>query len=242
MVGSWRAVCRGLRAERHVAAGAYPFAMEHASQAGRVIVLNGAPRAGKSSIAAVISETFGGPWINLGNDALIHRVTKAYQPAQGLRPGEPAHAAAQHVATFYAAMYESIAAYSRLGVHVVADAGHHDGYGRGIIVGCARRLRGLPAMFVGVRCDLDEIMRRRAASAAGLYAVGTNEEPVPPPVRRWQEMVHVPGIYDIEVDTTATSAEECAAAIRERWESGEALLAFARLADSAEPPRTGGRE
>jgi chloramphenicol 3-O phosphotransferase len=35
---------------------------------GRIVVLNGAPRAGKSSIAAAIQETFDGAWLNLGVD------------------------------------------------------------------------------------------------------------------------------------------------------------------------------
>lgn len=33
---------------------------------GKIILLNGAPRSGKSSIAAVIQNTFPGIWINLG--------------------------------------------------------------------------------------------------------------------------------------------------------------------------------
>ena len=34
---------------------------------GQIVILNGAPRSGKSSIAAVIQDTFEGPWVNLGN-------------------------------------------------------------------------------------------------------------------------------------------------------------------------------
>jgi chloramphenicol 3-O-phosphotransferase len=43
--------------------------------AGWVVVLNGAPRSGKSSIAAVIQETFDGPWMNLGVDVFSRQVT-----------------------------------------------------------------------------------------------------------------------------------------------------------------------
>jgi chloramphenicol 3-O phosphotransferase len=204
--------------------------MEQSAAPGQIIVLNGAPRAGKSSITTVIMETFGGPWMNLGNDTLVRRISTTYQPGQGLRPGEPSHPAAQYVANFYAAMYESIAAHSRLGINVVSDTGHHDSYGRGILLDCARRLRGLPAMFVGVRCDIDEIMRRRDNSPPGHYARSSPDDPVPEPVRRWQEMVHVPGIYDIEVDTTTASPDDCAGAIHARWEDGAPLTAFAQLA------------
>jgi chloramphenicol 3-O phosphotransferase len=39
-------------------------------------------------------------------------------------------------------------------------------------------------------------------------------------VRRWQREVHVPGVYDLEVDTSVATPEECAEAIRERLLAG----------------------
>ena len=55
---------------------------------GQIIILNGAPRAGKSSIAAAIQETFEGPWMNLGTDTFILAVTPPrFRPGVGLRPG-----------------------------------------------------------------------------------------------------------------------------------------------------------
>jgi len=59
----------------------------------------------------------------------------------------------------YSAMYEWIAAHSRLGLNVVIDVGHHDRYAiaRGILPDCARRLQGLPVLFVGLRCPLEII-------------------------------------------------------------------------------------
>jgi len=49
-------------------------------------------------------------------------------------------------------------------------------------------------------------------------------------VQRWQDTVHVPGIYDLEVDTSVSSPEQCAAAIRRRLENGAPFTAFATLA------------
>jgi chloramphenicol 3-O phosphotransferase len=170
----------------------------NALRPGQIVVLNGVPRAGKSSIAAVIQETFDGPWMNLGVDVARQMTPQRYQPGIGLRPNEPAHAAAPLVATFYAALYDSVAAHSRLGLNVVVDIGHHD---LSVLGDCARRLAGLPVLFVGVRCPLDVIMSRRSVNPSS-YATGTAAEPVPPQVRAWQELVHDPGIYDIEVDTS----------------------------------------
>ena len=194
--------------------------------AGTIVILNGVPRAGKSSIAAVIQETFDGPWLNLGVDVAREATPPRYQPGIGLRPGEPDHPAASVVSLLYAGWYDGIAAHSRVGLNVVADFGHYDA---AILADCARRIDGLPAYFVGVHCPIEVIMERRHASPSGGYAVGSPEEPVPAPVQRWQDQVHVPGIYDLEVDTSVLTPEQCAAAIRERL--ARPPSAFARLAN-----------
>src|SRR5204862_1486981 len=137
-------------------------------QPGTIVVLNGAPRAGKSSIAAVLQETFDGVWMNLGVDVAREATPPRYQPGIGLRPGEPDHAAAAVVPLLYAGWYDAIAAHSRAGLNVVADFGHHDAT---ILADCARRLEGLPAYLVGVRCPIEVIMERRGASPPGTYAV-----------------------------------------------------------------------
>lgn len=92
------------------------------SAPGTVIVLNGAPRAGKSAI----QEAFPGAWMNLGVDVARAATPAGLQPGIGLRPGEDGHAAAALVPVLFAALYESIAGHSRLGLNVVSDVGRHD--------------------------------------------------------------------------------------------------------------------
>src|SRR5215213_9456805 len=195
---------------------------------GQIVILNGAPRSGKSSIAAVIQQTFAGVWMNLGVDRFKPMTPDRYQPGIGLRPGGERPDLEPLIVLLYQALYEAIAVHSRLGLNVVADVGHHDAYSvpRGILFRCARQLRGLPVWFVGVRCPLAVIMERRQATWGGLPADGT----VPAPVRLWQEAVHVPGIYDLEVDTAALSPAACAEVIRRRLDQGPPPAAFPRLA------------
>jgi len=199
---------------------------------GQIVILNGAPRSGKSSIVAVIQDTFDGPWMNLGVDVFVREITpKRYRPGMGLRPGGEGHELAPLVPVFYAALYDSIAAHSRSGLNVVADIGHHDPK---ILADSARRLAGLPVLFVGVRCPIEVVMQRRNAGQVGRegqYAVGSETEPIPAPVERWQREVHIPGIYDIEVDTSLQTAEQCAAAIHQRLGAGPPPSAFRRLAE-----------
>lgn len=202
-------------------------------EAGQIIILNGAPRSGKSSIAAAIQETFEGVWMALGVDACVHVTPPRLRPGIGLRPGGERPDIEAFVPLLYAALYDAIAAHSRLGLNVVVDVGHHDAYSRplNVLPECARRLAGLPVLFVGIRCPIDVILRRRAASGAGTpYVIGTDDDPVPLPVRLWQEEVHKPGIYDLEVDTSAVSPEACAAKIRQRLIDGPEPTAFQILA------------
>jgi chloramphenicol 3-O phosphotransferase len=200
---------------------------------GQIVILNGAPRSGKSSIVAAIQDTFDNPWQNLGVDVFVRHVTpKRLHPGIGLRPGEPDHPAVPYIPPLYAALYESIAAHSRLGLNVVVDVGHHADY-QHVLADCARRLEGLPVLFVGVRCPVEAIMERRNAvqpGREGAYATGTPDDPIPEPVRRWQAAVHVPGIYDLEVDTSQLTPEQCANIIRRRLEQGPPATAFHELA------------
>lgn len=213
--------------------------MKHSdgANAGHIIILNGVPRSGKSSIVEAIQAGFDGVWVNLGVDAYVRQVTPArYRPGIGLRPGGERPDLEPLVARFYAALYASIAAHSRMGLNVIAEFGHHDAYSRplGILADCARQLAGLPVLFVGVRCSLDVVMRRRLAEGPERrndYLEVEADMPVPAPVLAWQEHVHRPGIYDLEVDTSGKSPQACAEEIKQVLERGiPRPSAFERLA------------
>ena len=201
---------------------------------GQIVILNGAPRAGKSSLAAAIQETFDGLWMNLGVDRWMQMTPAGYQPGIGLRPGGERPDLEPVVALLYRALYQSIAAHSRLGINVVVDVGHHDAYSAplGILPACARLLAGLPALLVGVRCPLEVILQRRRAT--GWDTGRAPGDSVAPPVLRWQTAVHSPGIYDLEVDTAVLTPAACAAVIRRRMLEGPAPAALAQVAQLAE--------
>lgn len=177
-----------------------------------IVVLNGAPRSGKSSIVAAIQETFEGSWMNLGVDIARATTPPRLQPGIGLRPGEPQHPAAPSVPVLYAAFWESVAAHGRLGLDVAVDVGLYD---RAVAADAARRLHELDVVFVGVHCPLDEIMKRRAA-APGEYAQ------VRGPAARWDRAVHPGWRYDVEVDTSLARPVECADAIAQAIADGRA--------------------
>ena len=195
---------------------------------GRIVILNGAPRAGKSSIAAAVMARLPGRWINLGVDEMRKRTAEALQPGIGLRPGGERPDLEADIQQLYAQLYDDIARNARAGFDVVVDVGHHDWYSRplGILTASARQLAGLPTLFVGVRCPVEVIMARRNAAPEG-YVAGPG---VPEPVARWQHAVHVPGIYDLEVDSSVLAPEQAADAIAAALDNPPRPSAFEQLA------------
>ncbi len=202
------------------------------TEPGRIVVLNGAPRSGKSSIVTAVRRRVPGTWLNLGNDVFIRHVLPAsLRPGVGLRPGNDRPDLALVVPALRSAMWLSIAAHAQAGFDVVADVTLHGDHGPDVDDGgadavwtqLARHLAGLPAVVVGVRCPIEEIMARRDAGdpdRLGEYVRSTGPGDVPAPVRRWEDAVHVPGRYDLEVDTSRLSPDECADAIGELLASG----------------------
>ena len=176
---------------------------------------------------AAIQDRLDGVWVNLGVDVARATTPSRLQPGIGLRPGEPDHPAAPYVPVLYAALYESVAAHSRLGLNVAVDVGHYDAE---ILADAAVRLAGLPVLFVGIRCPLETIMDRRRAAGDERYATAAEDEPVPPPVLRWQDEVHGEWAYDLELDTSRLTPPECAAAIAERLRDRISPAACAKLA------------
>lgn len=200
------------------------------SEYGRIVILNGAPRAGKSSIATAIQNSFEGIWINLGVDSYMKMIPEKYQPGIGLRPGGERPDLEPFIVTMYLALYESIAVHSRLGINVIADVGHHNSYSTPlrILPHCAKILRDYPVLFVGVKCPIETIMERRKNTG---YPGYDENGSIRKPILRWQESVHSHGIYDIEVDTSLSTAEEIAEVIRKNLHECN-FTAFKHLADS----------
>lgn len=195
------------------------------AELGRVVILNGAPRSGKSSLVAALQDRGQAPWLNLGVDVFSRYVTPPrLRPGMGLRPGGGERPDIEALLPpLYAAFYDSVAAHSRHGFDVAVDIGHHDAYASPLhlLEDAAQRLDGLPAWLIGVHCPLEVIVARRDASPEGAYAPTRDADAqVARAVVRWQEEVHRPGVYDLIVDTSASAPQECADRILRHLESG----------------------
>lgn len=212
--------------------------LQQPTSVGRVVILNGAPRSGKSSIVTAMQAISDQPWMNLGVDVFMRATPPSLLPGIGLRPGGERPDLEPFIVTMYHAMYDAVIAHAQRGLNVVVDVGHHDNYSRslGVLPNVAHRLVDIPTLLVGVRCPLDVIMQRRDGSgrenggvAGGYEASGPHGE-VPDAVLRWQRDVHDPGVYDLEVDTAVMAPDRCAQVVLDRLASDEPFAAIVRLA------------
>ena len=113
-------------------------------------------------------------------------------------------------------MHHSIAALASSGNHMIVDHGLVE---RKWIEECVKILHRYNVLFVGVRCPL-KILEQRERDR-GDRPIGE---------ARWSyDIVHTHGKYDMEVDTSISTVEDCALKIKERLENGPIPDAFGSL-------------
>ncbi len=209
-----------------------PLLNEKHGTGGNVIVLNGPSVAGKTSIQKKLQELFEEPYMAMGIDSIlvgmlptryfmgpapdgeqvlygVPSTDESGSPLFTLRFGPKG----QRV---IAGMHHAIAAFAEQGNNVIVD---YILYEREWLPDFANALRSVNAYFVGVRIPLEaleERERQRATSPRGH-------------ARSHYATVHAHGLYDVEVDTSRASPEECATRIYEYVRTHPKPTAFAQL-------------
>ena len=177
-----------------------------------IILLNGISSSGKTSIAQVLQRTLHEPYLQVSIDAFEDMLPNRSQAGERFTWEDL-------FPKLLAGFHRSIAALANAGSNLIVD--HVMVYREGwasTLADCMEALEPFAVYFVGVRCSLDEAIRRE--QARGGRFIGTAERQFP--------RVHRHTLYDVEVDTTHTSPEVCAEHIR-AFVSSHDPTAFARL-------------
>jgi chloramphenicol 3-O phosphotransferase len=184
---------------------------------GTIIIINGASSSGKTSIVRALQALLPEPYLDAGLDRFLWMLPSRYlnRPLWDDVLGLADHAGASGH-TLVSGMHHAIVALSRAGNHVIAD---HVLVEPAWVRECAELFAGLPAYLVGVRCPLEVLEAREQA----------RRDRTPGQARLQHELVHAHGVYDLEVDTSLQSPEECAARISAFLQDGSPPRAWRQL-------------
>ena len=168
-----------------------------------VIVLNGASSSGKSSIALELQGLLSRPYLAFGVDTLVASLPPA---ASTHEPGivygsDGVVAVGDRFRQLEHAWYQGLAAIARDDVGVIIDEvflGGRESQDR-----LRSALGGLRVVWVGVRCDLEVAVAREVARLERTQGMASSQAMI----------VHAGVQYDLQVDTTTSTALECATTI-----------------------------
>jgi chloramphenicol 3-O phosphotransferase len=163
---------------------------------GKVVILNGTSSSGKTSVAQALQEMTEELYLHVSLDDFYAMLPDWFRRSRSERwPTLTLH--------MQRALFSTAAVLAEQGYHVVVDTALLDPQD---LQACIHALQGHYALLVGLHCSLEETERRERKR--GDRVVG---------LARWQfPLVHDHGLYDLEVDTSSLTPQECAMKIQER--------------------------
>jgi chloramphenicol 3-O phosphotransferase len=184
---------------------------------GKIIILNGASSAGKTCLLHALQDILTEPYLEAGIDKFIWMLPRRYldRPLWDDVMGKVVAAGptGHHLVS---AMHRTIATLADAGWNVLADHVLVEPAWLRDIVTCFYEL---PAYFIGVRCPLEVLENREKQRKNRTLGQA----------RLQYHLVHIPGIYDLEVDTSRFTPDECAAQIQLLIGSGIPPAAFRQI-------------
>ncbi|RLQ93697.1 chloramphenicol phosphotransferase [Falsibacillus albus] len=171
-----------------------------------MIILNGGSSSGKTTLAKCLQNTLPTPWLRFSIDDLVDAMPDAmFSSNSGIQFGEDGSVSpGTEFRTLETAWMQGIGEMARRGASVIVD----DVFLRGV-ESCNRwkaNLEGLQVLWVGVYCDpvvASARERERGDRNEGMAASQAT-------------IVHEGMHYDLKVDTTKASTEECVRMIIEK--------------------------
>jgi chloramphenicol 3-O phosphotransferase len=185
---------------------------------GTVLILNGASSSGKTALVRALQDRLTEPFLDAGLDRFLWMLPRRYlerplwDGVLGLatEAGPDGH-------RLVMGMHRAIQSLSLAGIHVVAD---HVLVEMAWVQDCASLLAALPAYLIGVRCPLEVLEQRERQRRDRTLGQA----------RAQHAIVHAHGVYDLQVDTSLHSPEECAGQVEAFLRRGDPPRAFCQLA------------
>jgi chloramphenicol 3-O phosphotransferase len=203
---------------------------------GKIIFLNGASSAGKTSIAKLISKKINNPHLYIGlNDMYYKLIPQKYWADDpylytGEHPIEPdikKHNLPDFLFTelmqnifpeFMKGFHKSFSTYAETGINIIVD---HVLQEKEWLYECVKYLKEHDVYYIGIKCNLN-ILEEREKSRGDRY-IGM--------AKHQCHKVHEDSIYDFESDTSFKSPEVCALEIIEFIRKTPKPIAFKKMYD-----------
>lgn len=168
-----------------------------------MIILNGGSSSGKSGIVRCLQDVLPDPWLTFGCDSFVDALPAKMQASDdGIAFAEDGGVSVgADFLALEAAWREGVVAMVHAGARVIIDdvfLGGADSQRR-----WRKALDGLPALWVGVRCEAAVASGRELVRGDRVHGMAASQATV----------VHEGVSYDLEVDTTHTESLVCARTI-----------------------------
>jgi len=172
---------------------------------GRIVLLNGASSAGKSTLARALQEAIDEPFLHVSSD---HLVDAGMLPRRRAADGGPFDWWHQMRPRFFAGFHGCLPALARAGNDLIVE--HIIEFARWR-QDLAALLAGLDVFLVGVHCDLDVLDGRERERGDRRIGEGRSHVTV--------DGIHTFGPYDLDVDTTAGIGPDLVESTLDAWRS-----------------------
>ena len=159
---------------------------------GRIILISGTSSSGKSTLARGLQKSLAEPFLHLQLDSYIEMLPRTDDSEMFRR--------------MVGGMNRSVAAMSEEGNNLIVD---HVLVDNAWLNQLLDLLRERYVLFVGLHCSLEELERRERGRDARRQGFA----------RQQFESIHKGKTYDLELDTSVLSSEECVARVLEFYNS-----------------------
>ncbi len=182
--------------------------MDQMTKTGRIIFLNGTSSSGKTTIAKALQKVMSKAYLYVSVDNYLHQLPDAFL--------EDKDWISQALPSLLAGFNNSSAAMAHAGNNVIIDQVLQES---SWMEPCVQAFEGLDVVFIGVRCPLDVLEAREKARGDRQAGMALYQ----------YDRVHSHGTYDVEVDSSKLSVDECVSVIRKYVQSDQRPTAFEKL-------------